>query len=249
MDWLTAEVMATLAAGLALTIVLTVATGLLSMALAVVVSGLRLSERRRYRWPAVTFIEAFRNVPALIQIIFWAFAFPNLFPIDLRRELFFNNGVTEVAKSVTGLPVPYYLMAAGLGLTLNTAAHLAEILRAGIGTVPAQYLAGARTLGAGPVRSYRSVLFPSAIRASFPAVSNRLVHNMKNTSLASFVAVPELFHEIQASINLTFRATEFLILAAVLYLALSWVMTLVLDQIDGRLHTGTAGRAGAVGRV
>lgn len=246
MEWLTAEIVRTLAAGLLLTVGLTVITSVFSLLLGTVVAGLRLSSRRRYRWPAVTFIEAFRNVPALIQIIFWAFAFPNLFPADVRRSLFFNNFVLDNRLfdwfgTALGLQIPYYALAAGLGLLLNTSAHLAEILRSGIGTIPGQHLDGARTLGAGSVAAFRSVLLPAGYRSSFPAISNRLIHNMKNTSLASFVAVPELFHEIQASITLTFRATEFLLLAAALYLLLAWVMTVALDLVDARLHRGWNG--------
>ena len=238
MDWLTPEVIGMLAKGLGLTVALTIITGAFAFVLAVLVTGSRISARRRLRWTASAFVEAFRNVPALIQIIFWAFAFPNLLPIDLRRQVFFDNALMDGLRTLTGLSVPYYVLAAGLGLTLNTAAHLAEVLRSGVEAVPTQLVDGARTLGAGSRRVYRSVLLPSVIRTSFPAVSTRLIHNMKNTSLASFVAVPELFHEIQASITRTFRATEFLLLAAVMYLLLSWVMTVLLNVIDGRLHTG-----------
>ncbi len=238
MDWLTPEVMEKLAVGLALTVVLTVITCASAFALGVAVTGLRVSGRRRFRWLAAAFVEAFRNVPALIQIIFWAFAFPNLFPTDLRRDIFFDNAIIDGLKVLTGLSVPYYAVAAALGLTLNTAAHLAEVLRAGVGAVPTQLVEGARTLGASPAKVFRSVLLPAGVRTSFPAISTRLIHNMKNTSLASFVAVPELFHEIQASITKTFRATEFLLLAAVLYLILSWIMTLLLDAADDRLRTG-----------
>ena len=66
-------------------------------------------------------------------------------------------------------------------------------------------------------------------------MSNRLIHNLKNTSLASFVAVPELFQVIQGSITRTFRATELLIFAAILYLLLSTVMTAGLALIERRL--------------
>jgi len=119
------------------------------------------------------------------------------------------------------------MLAAGLGLTVAL-------------TVITGACDGARTLGAGPRTVYRAVLLPSGIRTAFPAISTRLIHNMKNTSLASFVAVPELFHEIQASITRTFRATEFLLLAAVMYLVLAWLMSVVLDLVDSRLRAGLA---------
>jgi polar amino acid transport system permease protein len=83
-----------------------------------------------------------------------------------------------------------------------------------------------------------SILLPDGVRAGFPAMTTRLIHNMKNTALVSFVAVPELFHAVQASITETFRATELLTLAAVMYLALAMAMSGVLRQIDQLLHRG-----------
>ncbi len=249
MDWLTGEVIATLAAGVAVTLVLTIITSALSLLIGVSVGTLRLSATATIRWPATAFVEVFRNVPALIQIIFWAFAVPNLLPIDLRRDLLFDNAVMDALGAVTGLPIPYYGLAAVLGLSLNTAAHLADVFRSGVGAIPVEQLESVRTLGADRRAAFRALVLPSALRTSFPAISTRLIHNFKNTALASFVAVPELFHEIQASITETFLATEFLVLAALIYLSLSWLLTLGLDLVDARLHRGrttlapaTAGR-------
>lgn len=82
------------------------------------------------------------------------------------------------------------------------------------------------------------VLLPDAVRAAFPAITTRLVHNMKNTALASFVAVPELFHAMQAAITESFRATEFLTLTAVMYLALAMAMAALARLVDRRLYRG-----------
>ena len=92
------------------------------------------------------------------------------------------------------------------------------------------------------------MLLPNGIRASFPAISTRLIHNMKNTALVSFVAVPDLFHEMQAAINRTFQASEYLLLVALIYLILSWVMTAGLGAIDRRIHRGNDTRSAAVSR-
>ncbi|MEM9611652.1 MAG: amino acid ABC transporter permease [Actinomycetota bacterium] len=226
----------TFGAGLALTVALTVLTGVASFAVAVPVAGLRLASSRRLRWPVVAYIEVFRNVPALIQIIFWAFALPTLFPMQIRQRLFFDNAVVDALGAVTGIPLPYYGLAAALGLTLNTSAHLAEILRGGMQSVPRQHVDAARSLGAGRRAAFLSVLVPAGIRAAFPAVSTRLIHNMKNTALASFVAVPELFSRVQGEITRTFDATRLLLVAAVMYLLLAWLMTVLLAAVDARLR-------------
>ncbi len=235
-DWLTEETIELLVRGVALTIALTVITGLLATIVGVGVGTARLSPRRRVRLPAVAYVEVFRNIPALIQIIFWAFAVPGIVPTDLRIAIFFDNGFMDALRSLSGIPVPYYGLAACLALVLNTSAYIAELFRAGVGTIPVQQLDASRTLGAGRWIAFRTVLLPGGLRAAFPALSTRLIHNMKNTALVSFVAVPDFFSGIQASIQETFRATEFLFLAAVVYLGLAAVMGTAFGIVDRRLH-------------
>ncbi len=235
-DWLTADAAGDLASGVMITVALTIITSPTSLLLGMAIGAGRTSPRRRLRVPAGVFVEAFRNVPALILIIFWAFAVPNLFAADVRRQLFFDNPLIDGLGAVTGLALPYHAAAACLALTLNTSAHIAEIFRGGIAAVPAEQVESSRLLGGTRSVVFRTVIAPSAIRTSFPAISTRLVHNMKNTALASFVAVPELFSEIQGAINKTFLASQYLTLAAVLYLVLSAAMSVGLGAVDRRLN-------------
>lgn len=238
LDWLTPETLDLLARGVAVTVVLTVITSVISLAIGVVIGTLRLTDSRVLRTGAGAFVEVFRNIPALIQIIFWAFAFPSLFPQEARQAIFFDNAVVDGLGALTGLSLPYYAVAACIGLIMNTSAHLAELFRAGVSTLPQEHVDAARTLGAERRRVFWAILLPGGVRAAFPAITTRLIHNMKNTALVSFVAVPDLFHAVQGSITRTFQATEFLAAAAVLYLLLSAAMSLLLRQIDVRLHRG-----------
>lgn len=235
-DWLSDETIELLGRGVALTIALTVITGVLATIVGVGIGTARLSPNRRLRLPAAAYTEVFRNVPALIQIIFWAFAVPGIVPADVRADLFFDNAVMDALRSISGIPIPYYGVAACLALVLNTSAYIAELFRAGVGTIPVEQLDASRTLGASRLTAFRTVLLPGGLRAAFPALSTRLIHNMKNTALVSFVAVPEFFSGIQASVQETFRATEFLFLGAVVYLGLAALMGTAFGVIDRRLH-------------
>jgi polar amino acid transport system permease protein len=194
-----------------------------------------LSGSGLWRRAAVVHVEIHRNIPALVLIIFWAFALPNLLPPGMRQTIFFKNIIMDGVSDLTGLSVPYYALAAAFALTLNTSAYLAELFRAGVGTIPREHLDAARSLGASPAVVLRTILIPEGIRASFPAMSTRLIHNMKNTALAAFVSVPELFHGIQTAITRSFRAVEFLLLAAVIYLLLSYGYSLLLTAVERRL--------------
>ncbi len=239
-DWLTPEIVDLLVKGLTLTIVLTIITSVTSFIVGVTVGTLRLSANRLLRRAAVVFVEVFRNIPALILIIFWAFAFPSLFPESIRAWIFFDNPFMVWLQGVTGLALPYYALAVCLSLTLNTGAHLAELFRAGVGTLPRDRIESARLLGAGGALLFVTMLLPGGVRASFPAMTTRLIHNMKNTALASFVAVPELFQAVQASVTRSFRAIELLTLAALAYLVLATLMAVLLRRVDVWLHRGRA---------
>lgn len=236
LNWFTDEMITMFLRGLCLTIALTLITSVLSLLLGVLVGSLKLSDRRLLRWLAGVHIGAHRNIPALVLLIFWAFAFPRLFPDDLRTVLFFDNRLIHSISAATGLSVPYYFMAAALALTLNTSAYLAELFRAGVGTLAREYLDAARTLGATQRALLIWIVVPQGLRAAFPAISTRLIHNMKNTALAALVSTPEFFHSVQSVISQSFRAVELLVMAAVVYLALSGAFALLLRWLDSWMN-------------
>ncbi|MGB1251593.1 MAG: ABC transporter permease subunit [Candidatus Promineifilaceae bacterium] len=220
--------------GIQVTLWLTLITSLASLGLGVGVGIGRLSAHRPIRQLSGVYVALHRNVPSLLLIIFWAFAVPNLFSAETRQQLFFNNTFFNTISDATNLSIPYYAFAAALALTLNTAAYIAELFRAGVGAIPQQQLDAARSLGAPQSTILRKLIVPQGVRIAFPTISTRLIHNMKNTALASFVAVPDFFNSTQGVINKTFQASEFLLVAAVVYLLLSFLMARLLNNIEYR---------------
>jgi polar amino acid transport system permease protein len=240
---LTPEILAILGQGLWFTLALTLVTSLFAMVVGVLVGSLRLWGTGWLAWGPTLFIETFRNVPALVLIIFFAFAFPNVFAASSRQALFFDNGFINWLGQVTGLSIPWYGLAATLGLTLNTAAYIAELFRAGVGTLPREHIDAAQSMGASWGTIFRVILVPGGLRAAYPAITSRLIHNMKNTALASIVAVPEFFNSVSKAITQSFMAIEFLTLAAILYLALAAGMALGLRWLKRWLYPRRAGKA------
>ncbi len=241
-EWLSVETAQLLLNGLWLTVALTAITSLLSLAVGVRVGTLRMSRRRWVRRMAAAFIEIHRNVPALVLIIFWAFALPNLVPDVSRRSVFFDNWIVDGLGQLTGLAIPYYMLAAVLALSANTGAYLAELFRAGVGTIPQEHVDAARSLGASRRVVFGVIILPQGLRAAFPAISTRLIHNMKNTALVAFVATPEFFHSTQTAISRSFRAAELLLLAAAVYLALSFSFAALLRQVERRMERRPTGK-------
>ncbi|MEM8861121.1 MAG: ABC transporter permease subunit [Chloroflexota bacterium] len=235
LDWLTAEARFLLTQGIILTLVITFFTSMFAFVLGIAAGTARLKGNQAIKTIARIYIEIHRNIPALVLVIFWAFAVPNIFPQSLRQQIFFNNTFWNQISELTGIALPYYLLAGALGLTLNTSAYLAELFRAGVNSIPSEHIESARSLGANSRVVFWQVLLPSGVQTAFPAMSTRLIHNFKNTALLSLVAVPIFFHGIQAAISKTFRATEFLLLAAVVYLVLTAILARLLRSAENGL--------------
>ena len=235
LNWLSPDTVHLLIRGLWITVLLTAITSITSMILGIATGICRLSSRRVWRVVGTVHVELHRNVPALVLIIFWAFAIPNLFPPDWRQEIFFTSPFFSWLTDITGLPLSYYALAVIVALTLNTSAYIAELFRAGVGTIAQEHVDAARVLGASTYAVFWTILLPQGVRAAFPAMATRLIHNMKNTSLAALVAVPELFLSTQVAISQTFQATQFLLLTAVLYLLLAAGYSALLRWAEHRL--------------
>jgi polar amino acid transport system permease protein len=228
--WLTPEIVSLLVRGLLVTVVLTVITSAAALVLGVGIGWLRLSASPFGRAMAIGYVEVFRNVPALVAVIFWVYALPNAFDPETRRALFFDNPFINGLGRLTGLSIPYYAVGAAIGLTLNTSAYIAELFRAGVGTLAREHLEAARSLGASSKSAFWNVLLPQGLNAASPALVTRLVHNLKNTALAGIVAVPEFFKAVQTSITRSFHAVELLLLASVCYCLLSWTFAWVMRR-------------------
>jgi polar amino acid transport system permease protein len=136
-------------------------------------------------WPATAFVDFFRNTPVLVQIMWFYFAFPMIAPFDISP-----------------------LMAAVLGISLNSAAFSAEIYRGRIQSIePGQWEAG-RAIGMSWLQIMRRIVLPQAIRRILPALTNRGIEIFKMTTLASTIAYVELLHQAKLIASLNFNPIE-----------------------------------------
>lgn len=156
---------------------------------------------------AQAYIELFRNIPTLQWLLFFYFVFPQLLPESITVLL--NN-------------YKYYnFVASVLGISLSNAAYIAEILRGGIDAVPNGQLEAAHSLGLSKLDQWRFVIFPQAVRIILPPLMTRMMHNLKNTSLAMAVTVNEITWTTQQIESLTFRGVEVTIVATLFFIVLN----------------------------
>ena len=126
-------------------------------------------------------------------------------------------------------------------ISINTAAYMAEIIRSGIQSIDNGQKEAAKSLGMTNFQTLMSVIFPQAIKNTFPSIGNQLIVNIKDSCMLNAIAVSELYFQATSIAGSTMRFTEVYMLVAIMYLLLTSVATFILNRIEKKLnHTDTA---------
>lgn len=196
---------------LSITLGYAIATILAGLVLGVLLGMLLLSKHLLLRLPAGGFVQVFRCTPLLIQIIWFYYALP-------------------VALKVS---IPAWL-AAGLGLTFYMGAFSAEIFRGGIMSIDKGQWQAAKAIGMMPWQVMRRIVLPQATRRMVPPFVNQSVLQLKNTSLLSIVAVPDLMYTAQVFVSETFRPLEIYTVLGIMYLIILYPMQKLAKALERR---------------
>jgi His/Glu/Gln/Arg/opine family amino acid ABC transporter permease subunit len=183
-----------IAEGLITTIGLSLAALVLAAALGLVIGTAGAARARTLRGAAAVYVETMRNIPLLIHMYVWYMA-------------------------LAFIKLPAFACAV-LGLSIYSAAYVAEIVRAGIGSVPAGQFAAARASGLTAFQALRYVVYPQALRIVAPSLASLMSQLIKDSSLASVIAVADLTYEAGAIEGQTFRTFEAYITISLLYFLL-----------------------------
>ena len=205
--------------GLARTLELTVIAMAIGLVLGTMLAMMRLSPNRLLSTVSWAYIWFFRSVPALVQLIFW-YNFGALYPVI---ALHVPLGPTLFSANTNTLITPMLAALAGLGL--SQAAYTAEVIRAGIASVPRGQTRAALALGMGPLTIFRRIVFPQAMRVIIPPVGNEVISMVKNTSLVSVIALAELLYTAQLIYARTYETIPLLIVASLWYLIVVSVLS------------------------
>src|ERR1700756_3804696 len=190
--------------GLGWTLVYTVATILLGSLIGLVVGIVRLRRWPVIDWLLVAYIELFRCTPLLVQIIWFYYAFP----------------------VVIGVNIPAHVAAVSV-LTLYGGAFYAEIVRGSIESVPSGQWDAGHALGLRGWRLLRLVILPQALKPMMAPYVNQSVTQLKNTSLVSVIAVPDLVYNATLINADTYRPLEVYTIVALIYFAILSPATLI----------------------
>lgn len=223
--------------GVAMTIELTVLVMIMGVLLGVGIALMRLARDPILEFCAHAFVWFFRGTPVLVQLVFWynlAAVFPELsLGIPFGGPKFFSISSTAAISSFT---------AGLLGLGLNEAAYMAEIVRAGLLSVDRGQTEASKALGHLPLQTFRVVVLPQAMKAIVPPTGNQVIGMLKYTSIASVVGLGELMQSVENIYSRTFETIPLLIVATIWYLVMVSALSVVQHFIERYYARGSTDR-------
>jgi polar amino acid transport system permease protein len=219
--------------GALLTIVLTVVSMTVGISFGVVLAIMRVSANPVFSWVSRGYIWFFRGTPLLVQLFFW-YNIAALYPVIAFGLPF--GGPSIVLGSANVLISP--LGAALLGLSLNEAAYMAEIIRSGISSVDPGQLDAGRAIGMTRGMLLRRVVLPQAMRVVIPPTGNQVISMLKGTSLVSVLAITDLLYAAQTIYALNYQVIPLLLVACIWYLVMTTALTAVQSRLEERYGRG-----------
>ena len=222
--------------GLQLTIIYTLVSMALGVALGIVVATMRLSVNPVLRALSGVYIWIFRGVPLLVQIIFWfniAIILPRV-GIDIPG--------THLGWSVYTSSIVTTSIAAVLALGLNEGAYMAEIVRAGIQVVDYGQTEAGLALGMKRSLLFRMIILPQAMRAIIPPTGNEFIGLLKSISLVSVIAAQELLTKAQIIYSRNLLIIELLLVASFWYITVTTLLTWGQYYIERYYARGSSNR-------
>jgi len=200
--------------GAVVTIQLAVISMIAGIFIGICVALGRLSAIGPLRWVLTAYVEIWRDVPLIVQLLIIYFTLPQI-----------------------GISLPAF--AAGcLGLSLNIGAYLSEVFRAAIISVDPGQKDGGISIGMSRLMVYRRVILPQAVRVALPTMGGYFISLLKDTALVSYIAVNELLRNGTIIISNTFKSMEVYLMVAMVYFVLSFLASIVVARLEQWLTPG-----------
>jgi polar amino acid transport system permease protein len=208
--------------GVVVTLELTATSMAIGIVLGVLLAVMRLSPNPLVSGASWLYIWLFRGTPVLVQILLWY----NIAALYPRFSVGIPFGPTFAHFNASSVITPF--VAGMLALGLNEGAYMAEIVRAGIISVPEGQTQAAQSLGMTRLLTMRRIVLPQAMRVIVPPTGNETISMLKTTSLVSVIALnpPELLYASQLIYSVNYRTIQLLIVASLWYLIMTTVLTI-----------------------
>jgi polar amino acid transport system permease protein len=232
-----------LKAGVSMTLYITMLAFPIATVLGLITGLMRTSKNVVFYTIATIYVEVIRGIPLVVLILMVAFALVPLF-VDLTKSIGdwglarfgaeFLGGVFMNMSVYSIRTIPMEIRAV-IALAVGYGAFEAEIFRAGIQSISRGQMEAARSLGMSYFQAMRFIILPQAIRRVLPPLGNDFIAMLKDSSLATVLAVNELTQMTRLRRASTFRVMEAFNVAAFLYLSMTLVLSAAVRLLERRM--------------
>jgi general L-amino acid transport system permease protein len=200
---------------------------------------------------ARAYVEFFRNTPLLVQLFFWYAIITEVLPapreaLQFANVFFSNRGIFFPLPGSVPVLEGFNFSGGGhlspefaallAGLVVYTASFIAEIVRAGILSVPREQVHAGEAMGLRGPQVMRHVILPQALRVIVPPLTSQYLNLVKNSSLAVAIGYPDFVSVVNTTINQTGQAIEGIAIIMAAYLTVSLAISAFMNWYNARLH-------------
>lgn len=209
--------------GAKITILLAIFTIIFGVIFGILFALMRISHNPFLKAIAATYIEFIRGTPIMIQM-FLVYYGLSMIGINFPDIPILGSNFSDLMAGITTL-------------SINSAAYVAEIVRAGIQAVDKGQMEAARSLGLNYSMSMKSIVLPQAIKNILPALGNEFIAIIKESSIVSIIGIHELMYNTSTVRGNTFKPFEPLIITAIIYFIITFSLSTVVRAFERRLET------------
>lgn len=204
-----------LASGALVTIEVTAGALVLGCLIGLLIGLGRLDPKRRILYGVCTaYVSVVRGTPLLVQLFIWFFGLPHF-----------------------GVNLPAFFCGV-VGMGIYSGAYVSEIVRGAIQSVDRGQMEAARSLGMPYRMAMRRIIVPQAVVRMIPPLGNEFIALIKNSALVSLLTIPDLMHEGQKIISVSYRSLEVYLAIALVYFILTNTTGLILRRVERKLSAG-----------
>lgn len=201
--------------GAKFTLLLAFLTVLCGVVLGLFLAIMKISKNKLLNFLASAYIEFIRGTPLMVQLFLIYYALPKALGFDIPD-----------------------LLACVMALSINSAAYVAEIIRAGIQAIDKGQMEAARSLGMPHGMAMRHIIIPQSIKNILPALGNEFIVVIKESSIVSIIGIPELMYNADTVRGNTFNPFGPLIVAALMYFVITFTLSKILGKVERRMRAG-----------
>lgn len=195
--------------GIKITLLLALLTIIFGTLLGLVICIFKISKYKILRAIASIYIEIIRGTPLLVQLIIIHYGF--------------RINITEITSAT-------------VALSINSAAYIAEIIRAGIVSVNKGQMEAARSLGMNHFQSMKLIIIPQAVKNILPALANEFVVLIKESAIVSYIGLADIMYKANQIRSLTYLTLEPLLVAALIYFVITFTISKFIHYFERKLN-------------